>query len=144
MHSLASQAAAAVAAVAIEDEIEEYEDDTSSNSSSAAGCSDSFSRLGINSPTPSEAGLAQVSSCSSSSDSNVGESRETVIKPHPPKRTESLIPHRLPLLQQRKVHNNGRDEKNWRKSSGWKRVSTQYLVSIKHVAIKVVDFTLTP
>lgn len=106
------------------------------------------------SPTPSEAGLAQVSSCSSSSDTS---SEPVDVKP--PVRTDSLLQdvlvlrHKQTNISNNSSFNNSNNSRssssssgccrsgsgdgtqsmptaNWRKSTGWRRVSSQYIVSI--------------
>lgn len=78
-----------------------------------------------NSPTPSEAGLAQVSSCSSSDSSEqtaTGRQDGTILSD---KLRQDV------LVLRHKTHHSGTQSMpstNWRRSNGWRRVSSQYIV----------------
>lgn len=79
-----------------------------------------------NSPTPSEAGLAQVSSCSSSDSSEQTAGRLD-------SRMLSNNLRQDVLVLRHKTHHSGTQSMpstNWRRSNGWRRVSSQYIVSI--------------
>lgn len=81
-----------------------------------------------NSPTPSEAGLVQLSSCSSSDSSEQTTSRPDGIMLSDNLRQDVLV-------LRHKTHHSGKDgtqsmpSTNWRRSNGWRRVSSQYIVS---------------
>lgn len=77
------------------------------------------------SPTPSEAGLAQVSSCSSSdsSEQTTGRLDGRIL-------SDNL--RQDVLVLRHKTHSSGTQSMpstNWRRSNGWRRVSSQYIVS---------------
>ncbi|KAJ6642406.1 Nck-associated protein 5-like [Pseudolycoriella hygida] len=76
-----------------------------------------------NSPTPSEAGLAQVSSCSSSdsSEQTAGRLENRML-------SDNL--RQDVLVLRHKPHQSGTQSMpstNWRRSNGWRRVSSQYI-----------------
>lgn len=83
-----------------------------------------------NSPTPSEAGLAQVSSCSSSDSSE----QQTAGRTDGRTICDNLRQDVL-VLRHKTTHHSVKDgtqsmpSTNWRRSNGWRRVSSQYIVS---------------
>lgn len=109
-----------------EHEDEEDEDEATDESSSFGGRIDRLC-----SPTPSEAGRAQVLSCTSSDDSD-----ELVITQHTASGNlnHDLVKEVLSACHKNNVVRDGAQSmqpaKAWRRSNGWRRVSSQCSVSM--------------